>query len=342
MVAIRSESGDESALAEFLTEQMDQLGFDAQIDDAGNAVGTRGEGDIQVVLLGHMDTVSGGPEVRLEDEILYGRGTVDAKGPLATLITAAANADLPRDVQVTVIGAVEEEIHTSKGSRAVIDEYRPNFCIIGEPSGWDGMTIGYKGRILIDFTVQSDTGHPAAPQLSPADAAFGYWSDVQEYLDKTNASKSRIFHQVQSRITAINTNMGDNQDRVDATFAFRIPPDINPKQFIKDLQDWHQNSGELTLRESVPGYLADRQTPLHRSFLGAIRSEGGKPKFKVKSGTSDMNIVGPVWQCPLMAYGPGDSNLDHTPKEQININEYRRSIGILTEVLETITRGIVA
>jgi LysW-gamma-L-lysine carboxypeptidase len=49
-----------------------------------------------------------------------------------------------------------------------------------------------------------------------------------------------------------------------------------------------------------------------------------------------MNIVGPAWGCPIVAYGPGDSSLDHTPHEHINIAEFRRSIDVLAQMLETL------
>jgi LysW-gamma-L-lysine carboxypeptidase len=70
-----------------------------------------------------------------------------------------------------------------------------------------------------------------------------------------------------------------------------------------------------------------------RAFLPAIRAEGGKPRFKVKTGTADMNIVGPVWNCPIVAYGPGDSKLDHTPHERQDLDEYLRAIRVLAGAL---------
>ena len=47
-----------------------------------------------------------------------------------------------------------------------------------------------------------------------------------------------------------------------------------------------------------------------------------------------MNVVGPIWQCPIVAYGPGDSQLDHTPDEHVVIAEYERAIAVLQTVLE--------
>ena len=70
-----------------------------------------------------------------------------------------------------------------------------------------------------------------------------------------------------------------------------------------------------------------------RAFLPAIRKAGGTPGFTVKTGTSDMNLVAPAWGTPILAYGPGDSNLDHTPNEHILLIEYQRAVGVLTDVL---------
>jgi LysW-gamma-L-lysine carboxypeptidase len=49
-----------------------------------------------------------------------------------------------------------------------------------------------------------------------------------------------------------------------------------------------------------------------------------------------MNTVGPVWVCPIVAYGPGDSSLDHTPDEHIDVREFRWGINVLARALETL------
>ena len=41
-----------------------------------------------------------------------------------------------------------------------------------------------------------------------------------------------------------------------------------------------------------------------------------------------MNLLGRSLDIPIVTYGPGDSKLDHTKDEQININEYLESIQV--------------
>jgi LysW-gamma-L-lysine carboxypeptidase len=48
-----------------------------------------------------------------------------------------------------------------------------------------------------------------------------------------------------------------------------------------------------------------------------------------------MNVVGPLWRCPIVAYGPGDSALDHTPDEHVSLDEYWRAISVMEAMLRT-------
>jgi acetylornithine deacetylase/succinyl-diaminopimelate desuccinylase-like protein len=73
-----------------------------------------------------------------------------------------------------------------------------------------------------------------------------------------------------------------------------------------------------------------------RAFIAAIRATGQQATCKYKTGTSDMNVVGPIWGQNIVAYGPGDSRLDHTPQEHIRTAEYIHAIDVLESALRTI------
>ncbi len=112
----------------------------------------------------------------------------------------------------------------------------------------------------------------------------------------------------------------------------RLPPGLRAAELKEKLQSWC-NGAALKFYPSDPPFQAEKNTPLVRAMLRAIRAEGGRPRFKLKTGTADMNIVGPAWGCPIVAYGPGNSSLDHTPEEHIWIDEFRKGIGVLTRAL---------
>jgi LysW-gamma-L-lysine carboxypeptidase len=38
----------------------------------------------------------------------------------------------------------------------------------------------------------------------------------------------------------------------------------------------------------------------------------------------------------MVAYGPGDSTLDHTPQEHVEIDEFLRGVSVLGRALETL------
>jgi LysW-gamma-L-lysine carboxypeptidase len=46
-----------------------------------------------------------------------------------------------------------------------------------------------------------------------------------------------------------------------------------------------------------------------------------------------MNVLAPVWRCPMVAYGPGDSAYDHTPMERLRLDDHARAIAVLRGVL---------
>ncbi|MEM7335910.1 MAG: [LysW]-lysine hydrolase [Chloroflexota bacterium] len=340
LVEIRSLSGEEQAVAQFLIDQMDQLGMDSHIDDAGNAVGIKERPDENgrisqtIILLGHMDTVPGNIPVHIKDGILHGRGSVDAKGPLATFVQATAQAALSAGTRVIVIGAVEEESATSKGARHVATQSLPDFCIIGEPSGWDGVTLGYKGRILIDYECKVPMSHTAGQGVGAAETAVSWWNQLDNHIKRYNETRPKLFDQLIPSLRDFHTASDGLTNSAKLKVGVRLPPDFDIDAYKNQVLAWGENA-EIKFHGIETAFQSTRKTKLARLFNRALRQNGVQPKFKVKTGTSDMNVVGPVWQCPIVAYGPGDSSLDHTPEEHLVLSEYHQAIGILTNVLES-------
>jgi len=338
LVSIPSPSGEEDAVAEYLVGQMTALGFQAHRDEAGNAVGTLGDPEAErtVVLLGHMDTVPGLIPVRQVEGRLYGRGAVDAKGPLAAFVLAAARV-APRlsGTRLLVIGAVEEEAH-GRGARHLARTMPPPYCaVIGEPSAWEGVTLGYKGMLSVDYRLTQPGGHSAGEGRGPAEKAVTFWNRLMTHAQERNGGRSGRFHTLDPALREFSTFSDGLNDGVSMNIVTRLPPGLEASDLKQKMQMWC-NGARLKFYPSDPPFQSEKNTPLVRAMLRAIRAEGGRPRFKLKTGTSDMNIVGPAWDCPIVAYGPGDSSLDHTPNEHIEIKEFLRGIDVLARALETL------
>lgn len=321
----------EAEAVKYLVDQMNALGYKAHIDETGNAVGVMGEGDKEVMMLGHIDTVPGFIEVKRDGDILHGRGAVDAKGPLATFVAAGASAGKVAGRRLTVIGAVGEE-GDSRGAHFIKDKYHPQALIIGEPSAWDRITLGYKGSAWFDFESRRALAHTSAQNESACEAAISFWNRLAARVNQINEGKTKMFDQLLPTLRAMESSSDGFVESARFKFGLRLPPSITVNELEKIVSDVAGNDSAKMV-EGCEAYRAEKNTPLVRAFLAGIRMSGGSPVFTMKSGTSDMNLVAPAWNCPTVAYGPGDSSLDHTPHEHILISEYQRAVKILADVL---------
>ena len=338
IVRMYSPSMQERPIAEHVVQTMLALGYQADIDEAGNAVGRMGGGDCQVFLVGHIDTVPGEFPVRREGDLLYGRGSVDAKGPFAAFVMAVARVGVLPDVRLTVIGTVEEEAATSAGAYYVVDRYDPpEYVVVGEPSGWNRVTIAYKGRLLIDYLLECPMSHTASEGQRVCEEAVGFWQRVVHWAEAYNQDKVGRFSTLDPSLRRICSTSDGLCDRVEMSIGLRLPPGVDIDALIEEMLTW-RGAAEVRTRGHEEPFRASKRNPLASAFLSAIRAEGGKPVFVTKTGTCDMNVLGPRWGCPIVAYGPGDSRLDHTPNEHIDLNEYLAAIRVLVGVLRRLAQ----
>lgn len=333
MLEIPSPSCEESELAGYLTKAMTGLGFDAFVDQAGNAVGRidRGPGP-HVMLLGHLDTVPGHIPVRRVAGKLYGRGASDAKGPLAAMICAAAGVTAFTG-QISVIGAVEEEVPSARGAVAIRDSQPPpGACIIGEPSGRSAVVIGYKGKLDLRYMVECPSAHPTSPAPKASELVADCWAALKEILGPTD-------HAVFARPgLTLESFSGDTTTAV-ARIGVRIPPGFDADALLAELRS-RLTGGTLSVLGARSPCLADRRNPAVRALVAGIRRQSGQPTLLVKTATSDMNTLAEKWDVPMASYGPGESKLDHTDDEHIVIDDYFWAITVLSHALTQLSETL--
>ena len=349
LVATPSVSRQERDAVNLLVAWMRDHGFDGGVDEVGNAVGSRGNGPREILLLGHIDTFPGEVPVRIENGRLYGRGTVDAKGPLAAFAVAASRVEVPEGWRVTVVGAVEEEYWTSRGARHVVETRGsrppPAAVVVGEPSRWDRITLGYRGSVEVRVRVRVPYAHSAGQARLPAERTVELWQSVEEFVTEKNADRPAAeFERFGAALRSIRTKTDGAFGLGQLVVGVRLPPGATLAAVTRELRarltarvaGWSMDGTAIRIqfRGGQEAYKASKETPLVSAFLRAIRAEGGQPRFVLKTGTADLNVVGPVWPTvPMAVYGPGDSALDHTPHEHLEIADYERAIRVLVGML---------
>ena len=299
-------------------------------------------------LCGHMDTVPGYLPLRVEEGKIYARGAVDAKGPLAAMVIAAA--DLGHDPafrgkgKILVASVVEEEA-TSRGVKNIITQgIKADYALFGEPSGVENITVGYKGQIQLKIVFKTETGHASTPWLyeNALEKAYELWIQIKNAYPLS--SQDSPFNAVTACLTrivggkAVSVVPFESEMHID----IRIPPQFttrevfdqiqnmvneyqaaNPKVFVKALVD-----------DTVEPFEVNKSSPLVHALSSSIRKVLNKPATLLrKTGTGDMNILGHAMNLPIVTYGPGDSHLDHTLDEHIDIAEYLASIEVYKDTI---------
>jgi [amino group carrier protein]-lysine/ornithine hydrolase len=338
IVSIYSPSGREEEVAQFISNAAKKLGFEkAETDHFNNVVLEIGSGEKEIVLLGHIDTVKPFLPVKTEDGKLYGRGSVDAKGAFAAFVFAALAAGKKlKNTKIIVAGAVQEEAHGTGGQVLAEKFKKPSVVIVGEPSGVSGITLGYKGTFTMEFFKRKGAMHSAnGSEQNAIEEAIEFTQKIKAFCEKFNKDKS-IWEGLQQRVEKFVYDEVNGVEQVKVRVKFRTPLGFDASE-LKKVVGENKNGGEVSYLQSwgsEEACLSPKNSPLTKAFLAAIRAEGGDPVFKVKTGTADMNTFMKAFpKTPIVSYGPGDSNLDHTPEEHLELEEFEKAVKVLTKVL---------
>ncbi|MFC4535752.1 M20/M25/M40 family metallo-hydrolase [Sphaerisporangium dianthi] len=328
MVELSSVSGDERELAEYLVDWCAANGVDAEIDEAGNLVATRGAGPRRLLMVGHLDTVPHRWPARWDGEAITGRGCVDAKGSLAAFLATLAALEVPKDATVRVVGTVEEE-RTAAGAFHARDRYPADAVIVGEPSGAAALTIGYHGVCKARLSVSQTTAHTAGK------AARTAASRIADAVTAAEAEIARLGADTLFAVISLRAGSRGGSQTAEAVVDVRVPPGTTPGEIVEALRRAAPAPVRVETLLATPAVATSRTSALVKAFTRAMRATtGASPRLLAKKGSSDMNTLATTWQgVPMVAYGPGDASLDHTPHELLEAAEYRLVTAVLGEAV---------
>lgn len=343
MLEYYSPSGHELELAAHLLDSMKgHMGLkNVRNDSVGNVIGEIGSGSPVLLLCGHMDTVPGEQSVSLSDGQIYGRGAVDAKASLASLMMALSRFSKNEFNGKIVMACVVDEEGVGKGVNNLIhDGLVVNSAIFGEPSGIDNITIGYKGRLGLRFLCETSSVHASAPWMSnnAVERILEIWKDIEVQI-ADNQSEQK-FASISASLTEINGGSSHNVTpaRCEMTVDIRLPPGKSCSSIIKVIEQIISNANKkesngspsrisMKIEDATEPFEADKNSNIVRAMIRAGLSVRGKrPQLLRKTGTGDMNVLGNALGIPVVTFGPGDAHLSHTSKEFVSVDEYHKSI----------------
>jgi [amino group carrier protein]-lysine/ornithine hydrolase len=333
LVAKYSPSGREGRAVREFTSIARQLGYASSVDPVGNGIARRGRGRPRIMFLGHIDTVEGRRPVRHRAGRVHGRGSVDAKGALAAALVAGRSFAGPGEL--TIVAAVGEEVD-SRGARHLVAHRRADRLIVGEPSGWDGVTIGYKGELQLTARFRGRRTHYASPAPTTADVALA-WTQAIRGLAASRQVES-WFASLTAKTVAVDSRRHGDLETASVTIDFRLPPGLSTEELLR-LLPTEPGAPRLRIRIRAEPVEVDRTNPTVGALTAGVRALGARPTLWRKSGTSDLNVALATWRVPAAAYGPGDARLDHTARESLADAELDRSVEVLRRAFERLAGG---
>jgi putative selenium metabolism hydrolase len=359
LIRIRSYSGEEKEIVEFILDTMQYYGFDDQHPDGlGNAVGRLGDGPIKILYDAHIDTVQVTDEEswihppfegRIVDGIIYGRGAVDEKAAMAGFLMAGKilkalypNGGLP--FSLWVVGSVMEEDCDGYPLRHLIEQegFRPDYVLLGEPTDLK-VFRGQRGRMEMEITTTGKAAHGAHNRRGIN--AIYKMNPIVRAIEKLDRSLPPVQPLGRGSITVSDIrshgpSLCSVPDHCRIHIDRRLTVGETRESSLAQLEEIVQkHGGEAVV--SVPEYAAtswkgtafaqeayfptwimDEDHPLVQAGLNTARTVLGK---KSKSGFWSFSTNGVATagrhELPTIGFAPGKEELAHSTREEIVLRD---------------------
>jgi len=352
MVRVPSFSGKEKDVIQVIKKEMEEVGFDEiRIDGLGSILGRIGNGPRVIAFDAHIDTVYPGDlslwnfdpfTPKIEDGQVWGRGTVDMEGGMASMVSAAKMIkELGLNEQFTIwfTGTVMEEDCDGLCWKYIINEekIRPEMVVITEPTNMN-IYRGHRGRMEMSVKVKGLSCHGSAPERG--DNAIYKISRISleieklhtrlmtdPFLGKGSVCVSQVFFTGPSQC-AVPDSAWVNLDR-------RLTWGETKESAVAEVQDACARAGypdaEVTILEYAepaytglvypmekyyPTWVTPQDSPWVVAAVSAYEGTQGKQPLvdKWTFSTNGVSIAG-MEKIPCIGLGPGNEVLAHFPNE---------------------------
>jgi len=316
LVDIESITPNEGGVGAFLCDELRQRNFEANrmpVEGArANVLATSpGHPHPAVVFSTHMDTVPPFIPASEDSTRIFGRGSCDAKGIIATQIVAAEKLRA-EGVHVGLLFLVGEERDSIGAKAANQFPIGSSFMINGEPTE-NRLAIATKGALHVELIARGRMAHSAYPELG------------ESAIDKL----VEALHRLHSMKLPETPDVGPCTKNVGSIQGGRAPNVIS--DFAKADLFYRLVGSTEDLRAQIVatvGNLAEvhftRETPFMR-----LRTLDGLPTM-VAAFTTDIPSL-PGWGEPLLL-GPGSIHVAHTEGEYVEKRQIEEAVELYCRV----------
>ncbi len=308
LVNIPSVTGQECACCEFLRGYLLLRGYEVELQPVseGRSNVLAFLGKPEVILSTHIDTVPPFVPAREDDEFIYGRGSCDAKGILASQIVAAEHLHEEGGRDFGLLFLVGEETTSDGAHAANLAPRGSKYIINGEPTD-NKLVLGSKGNLRLDLRTRGRMAHSAYPQLGE--------SAIEKLLD-VMADLRRLPLPMDPMLGASTMNIGIIAG---GRAANVVPDEARAELLFRTVRD------STELRAQIGGLLDGRceyefvrDTPP----LMMERLEGYETA--VVAFTTDLPSL-TRWGRPSLL-GPGSISVAHTDHERVRKADLVRAV----------------
>ena len=336
LVGIPSLSHEEAAAADLLEAHFIQHGVATRrIGD--NVLAWVGEGPHTLLLNSHLDVVPPSADhpfdpfsPTVNGSEVFGRGTVDAKGCVASMATAMCRLQavgVPAGTQVLGAFTVCEETGGQDNGLEAIRSELPALAaaLIGEPTHMQPC-VAQKGLLILRLDAKGKSSHAARAEEGD-NAISRIMRDLQRVETWSFDRVHPFLGETTMNVTVIEGGTARNviPDACSAWLDLRTTPEYTHSEIARMLDEALESDVVIHSGRFVPV-----DTPSTASIVRAcLAARDGAESF----GSPTMSDWIHVHDIPAVKIGPGDSRRSHTAHESIDVFELHASCDIYTSII---------